>query len=136
MTRMLTCTSVLSLALFAQAAIAEVTPAEVWGNWQALAAASGQELVFDNVAETSGALEVTGLVVTYTDDLGGTFSASIDRITFADNGDGTVAVTMSESYPMTLAFPADSEGPSISQALRSPPGDRRPRPAMTSPPRR
>jgi hypothetical protein len=49
-------------------------------------------------------------------------TASIDSIVFADNGDGTVAVTVSESYPMTLAFPADSEGPSSIKLTVSQPG--------------
>lgn len=122
MSRMLTSTTALSLVLMAQAASAEVTPAEVWGNWQALVTSAGQELTFDNVAESDDQVAVTGAVLTYTDDLGGSFSASIDSIVFADNGDGTVTVTMSESYPMTLAFPADSEGPSAMRLTVNQPG--------------
>jgi hypothetical protein len=106
----------------AQTVSADVTPAEVWGNWQALATSAGQEITFDNVAESGGSVEVSGLLVTYNDDLGGSFSASIDKITFADNGDGTVGVTMSESYPMTLAFPQDVEGPSAMKLTVSQPG--------------
>jgi hypothetical protein len=122
MSRTLASTTALSLVLMAQAAISEVTPAEVWGNWQALAASAGQEISFDNVAESDSEVEVTGLLITFTDDLGGSFSASIDQITFADNGDGSVGVTMSESYPMTLAFPADSEGPSAMKLTVNQPG--------------
>jgi hypothetical protein len=122
MTRTLASSTALSLVLMAQAALAEVTPSEVWGNWQALATSAGQEVTFDNVAESGDAVEVTGLVLTYTDDLGGSFSASIDKITFAANGDGTVGVTMSESYPMTLAFPAHAEGPSAMKLTVNQPG--------------
>jgi hypothetical protein len=122
MTRTLASIATLSLALIAQTATADVTPTEVWGNWQALATSAGQQLTFDSVADTGGAVEVTGLLITYTDDLGGSFSASIDKITFTDNGDGTVAVTMSESYPMTLAFPTDSEGPSAIKLTVNQPG--------------
>jgi hypothetical protein len=122
MTRTLASSTALSLVLMAQAALADVTPAEVWSNWQALATSGGQEITFDNVAESGDAVEVTGLVLTYTDDLGGSFSASIDKITFAANGDGTVGVTMSESYPMTLAFPADAEGPSAMKLTVNQPG--------------
>lgn len=122
MTRMLTSSTALALVFLAQAASADVTPAEVWANWQALVASAGQELTFDNVAETGDAIEVTGALLTYTDDLGGSFTASIDSIVFADNGDGTVGVTVSESYPMTLAFPADSEGPSSIKLTVSQPG--------------
>jgi hypothetical protein len=119
---MLTSTTALSLVLMAQAASAEVTPAEVWGNWQTLVTSAGQDLTFDNVAESDDQVEVTGAVLTYADDLGGSFSARIDSIVFADNGDGTVTVTMSESYPMTLAFPADSEGPSAMKLTVNQPG--------------
>ena len=122
MTRMLACSTAVSLVLTAQAAFAEVTPAAVWGNWQALAASAGQQLSFDNVAETADAVEVTGLLITYNDDLGGSFTASIDKLKFADNGDGTVAVTMSDSYPMALAFPAEDEGPSAMKLTVNQPG--------------
>ena len=83
MIRTLASTTALSLVLVAQGAFAEVTPAEVWANWQALATSAGQEITFDNVAESGDAVEVTGLLITYTDDLGGSFSASIDKVTFA-----------------------------------------------------
>lgn len=122
MTRTLASTTALSLVLLAQVASAEVTPAEVWANWQALATSTGQDITFDDVAESGDVVEVTGLLITYTDDLGGSFSANIDKVTFTDNGDGTVGVTMSESYPMTLAFPAEEEGPSAMKLTVNQPG--------------
>lgn len=122
MTRTLACTTALLLVLSAEAARAEVTPEEVWTNWQALVTAAGQQLTFDSAAQTGDALDVTGLVLTYKDDLGGSFSASIDKMSFADNGDGTVAVTMSDSYPMNLAFPASEEGPSAIKLTVAQPG--------------
>jgi hypothetical protein len=106
----------------AQAAFAEVTPAEVWANWQALATSAGQEITFDNIAESDDAIEVSGILITYTDELGGSFSANIDKVTFADNGNGTVGITMSESYPMTLAFPAEDDGPSAMKLTVNQPG--------------
>lgn len=122
MTRMLPCTTALSLVLVAGSAGAEVTPEEVWANWQALATAAGQQLTFDSAAKNGDALDVSGIVLTYTDDLGGSFSASIDKMSFKGNGDGTVGVTMSESYPMTMAFPADTEGPSSMKLTVNQPG--------------
>lgn len=122
MSRTLVSSTALSLFLMAQTAAGDVTPAEVWGNWQAYATSAGQEITFDNVADSGDTVEVTGLLVAYTDDLGGSFSASIDKVTFAANGDGTVGVTLSESYPMTLAFPADAEGPSTMKLTVNQPG--------------
>jgi hypothetical protein len=122
MTRMLACTTALALVLAADAARAAVTPEEVWTNWQALVASAGQELTFDTAAKTGDTLDVTGLLMTYKDDLGGSFTASIDKMSFAGNADGTVAVTMSESYPLTMAFPADTEGPSAMKLTVNQPG--------------
>jgi hypothetical protein len=112
MTLRLAASTALLLVLSSGSALSAVTPEEVWESWQAFSSAAGQDLTVGSVARVGDALVVTGLVVTYADDLGGSFSAEIDRLTFTDNGDGTVAVTMSETYPVTLAFAADTEGPS------------------------
>jgi hypothetical protein len=111
MFRILKCSTALSLVLGAQAVSADVTPEEVWQNWQALATLAGQDLTFDSATQDGDTLAVSGLLLTFTDEMGGSFSANLDTMTFKDNGDGTVAVTMAESYPMALAFPEDAEGP-------------------------
>jgi Uncharacterized protein conserved in bacteria (DUF2125) len=122
MIRSLSCTTALALVLSAPVALADVTPEEVWQSWQGLATAAGQDLTFDDATQTGDSLVVTGLVLTYTDTLGGSFSASMDRLTFTDNGDGTVSVTMADSYPMTLAFPDDGEGPTALKLTVTQPG--------------
>lgn len=104
-------TTALTLVLLASGATAAVTPEDVWESWQALATLSGQELVVDSATRTGDTLEVAGMVVTYKDQLGGAFSATIDRLSFRDNGDGTVTVTLPDSYPMELAFPPADGGP-------------------------
>ena len=121
MTRTLACSSALALVFSASAALA-VTPEEVWDSWQALVTSAGQDLTVGGTARNGDTLEVSGLVVTHTDDLGGSASVSIDRLAFKDNGDGTVAVTMSESYPMQLAFPEDDDGPESIRLTVSQPG--------------
>ncbi|WP_164517270.1 DUF2125 domain-containing protein [Tabrizicola piscis] len=122
MTRILSCTTALALVLGAPAAWADVTPEEVWQSWQTMATSAGQDLTFDSATRTGDTLEVSGLVVTFDDDMGGSFSAALDRLSFKDNGDGTVGVTMADSYPMTLAFPDDGEGPSSLKLTVSQPG--------------
>lgn len=121
MTRTLACSSALALVFSASATWA-VTPEEVWDSWQALVTSAGQELVVGGTARNGDTLEVTALVVTHTDDLGGSASVSIDQLAFQDNGDGTVAVTMSDSYPMALAFPEGEDGPSSIKLTVSQPG--------------
>jgi len=122
MTRMLTSSTALALVFLAQAASADVTPAEVWANWQALVASAGQELTFDNVAETGDAIEVTGALLTYTDDLGGSFTASIDSIVFADNGDGTVGGDSVGKLSDDAGVPGGQRGTVLDQADGQPAG--------------
>jgi hypothetical protein len=124
MSQKLICTSsALALIFLATGAMADLTPEEVWENWQALSTSMGQELTVGGTARNGDTLEVTGVALTFKDDLGGSFSASFDKLAFKDNGDGTVAMTMSDSYPMTLAFPDDGpEGPSSMKLTVTQPG--------------
>lgn len=113
MTRILSCSTALALVFSTLPAFADVTPEDVWGSWQVLAASSGQTLTFDPVKSEGGALVVTNLATTHTDDMGGKVSATIPQVSFKDNGDGTVSVTMNESYPLMLDPPAGDEGPDV-----------------------
>ncbi|MBA3908643.1 MAG: hypothetical protein C0524_01905 [Rhodobacter sp.] len=122
MIRMLSCTTALTIVFTATGVLAEVTPEEVWEGWQALSTVAGQELSVGGTSRNGDTLEVSDLVITQTDELGGSFSASIDKMNFKDNGDGTVLVTMSDSYPLSLTFPAESDGPSSLKLTVSQPG--------------
>jgi Uncharacterized protein conserved in bacteria (DUF2125) len=122
MTRTLVSSTALALVFTATGAWAAVTPEEVWESWQALSTAAGQELTVGGTARNGDTLEVTGIVMTLTDDLGGSFSMSMDKMAFKDNGDGTVGVTMSDSYPLTLAFPSETDGPSSLKLTVTQPG--------------
>ncbi len=103
-------------------AMADVTPEEVWEGWQALATSAGQDLTFDSAVRNGDALEVSGLLITYADDLGASVSADFGTMTFTDMGDGTVDVTMTESYPITVAMPAEGEGPTSFKVTVNQPG--------------
>jgi hypothetical protein len=122
MIRSLAPTTALALVLTAQGALADVTPEEVWDSWQAFSTGAGQELTVGSTARNGDTLEVRGLVVTLKDDLGGSFSATIDTLDFTDNGDGTVTVRMADSYPLALAFPAGTDGPSSVKLTVNQPG--------------
>lgn len=116
-------TAILTFLPFS-AAFADVTPEEVWDNWQAMATSSGQELSVGGSARTGDTLQVTDIVITTRDPLGGSASVTFDTLSFKDNGDGTVAVLMPESYPMRVAFPpkADGTGPGSMKLTISQPG--------------
>jgi hypothetical protein len=110
MYRNLSGATAIALIFLCSGAQAQVTPEEVWESWQAFSTGAGQELTVTSATRNGDTLEVKGLAVTFKDDLGGSFAANIDTLDFTDRGDGTVEVTMAESYPMTLTFP-EGEGP-------------------------
>lgn len=115
----------LALALAPAAALApafaDVTPTEVWESWQAMATAAGQELTVGGTAQEGDRLEVTDLVLTHKDPLAGTASATFDRLVFTGNGDGTVSVTLPDSYPLAMVFPEQVDGPgSLKLTIRQP----------------
>lgn len=87
------------------AALADVTPEQVWQSWQDLGASYGEVLAAESAVRDGDSLVVSGLTVTYEKD-GGSFSVSIDEVAFTDNGDGTVEITMSDQYPLDLTIPA------------------------------
>jgi hypothetical protein len=122
MTRALTCSSAIALVFLASSATADVTPQEVWASWQAMMTSAGQEMTVGNTADNGQSVEVTDLAVTYKDQMGGSASVSFDKLTFTDNGDGTVTVKMPESYPLQMAFPSQEDGPGSLKLTISQPG--------------
>jgi hypothetical protein len=121
MTRQI-CSSAIALVCIATSVSADVTPQEVWASWQAMMTSAGQELTVGNTADSGDSVEVTDLVVAYKDQLGGSASATFDKLVFADNGDGTVTVTLPESYPLEMVFPKQEDGPGSLKLTISQPG--------------
>lgn len=111
MRRALTSSSAIGLVFLATGACADVTPQEVWASWQAMMTSAGQEMTVGNTADSGKVVEATDVAVTYKDELGGSALVTFDKLTFTDNGDGTVTVTMPESYPVQMAFPKQDDGP-------------------------
>lgn len=93
--------STAALALFSGAAAAQVTPEEVWQNWQDMSASYGQTLTSDSAARDGDALVVTNLAMASSQD-GTTIKSVIPEVRFTDTGDGTVEITMTDSYAMTI----------------------------------
>ncbi len=118
------CSTAIVTILSVSAAFADVTPEEVWENWQAMSTSTGQDMTVGGSVRNGDTLEVTDIVVTQKDPMGGSASVSFDKLSFKDNGDGTVTVLMPESYPMSMAFPpeADGNGPGSMKLLVSQPG--------------
>jgi hypothetical protein len=112
-----------ALVMFLAApAFADVTPEQVWENWLSFATSSGQTVTTESVERDGDTLVVTGMQMAIEQE-GVTGTGSVDEIRFQDMGDGTVEVTMSDSYPfeMTIDPPeADADPTSLSMEIRQP----------------
>ncbi|GLS88716.1 hypothetical protein GCM10010873_36900 [Cypionkella aquatica] len=86
-------------------AFADVTPEEVWQNWQDMSTSAGQTVTSVSAERDGDTLVVSGVAITYEKD-GTAFTSNIEQIDFTDNGDGTVDVTTSDATTMTLKAPA------------------------------
>jgi len=104
--------SLTALAVTAPAALAQVTAAEVWENWKALMQASGPDVTL-----TVGAEEVSGNTVTVRDlkltssDPEMVMTMDYGTHVFTGRDDGTVQVTLPESYVIDLAAAATATMP-------------------------
>jgi hypothetical protein len=87
------------------AVFADVTPEEVWQNWQDTSAAYGQTISATSAERDGDTLVVTGVKIAADQD-GVVVDGTIDEINFTDNGDGTVEITLSDSYPIKIHTPA------------------------------
>ncbi len=100
--------SILAIAS-ASAACAEVSAQEVWDSWKANLGVYGADGIAIGAEDYSGGvLTVSDIAISIADDTG-SVDATIASIEFAEQGDGTVIVTMSEEVPISITSAA-SEG--------------------------
>ncbi len=93
--------SALAMLLSTTAIRAQVTAQQVWDNWKSLSTASGQTVTTESEQMSGDTLTVTGMVMTTEQD-GTTVTGEIDEISFREVGDGTVEITMSPDYALTI----------------------------------
>ena len=96
-----TSTAVAAL-MIGQAAFAEVTPEDIWQGWQDMSATAGQTITAESAERDGDTLVITNMTIAMDDGDGGTMNGVIEEINMTDNGDGTVDITMSETYPITI----------------------------------
>jgi len=102
------CGTTAILLTISGAASADVTGAEVWENWKSAAESVGQTLTPGSVDQNGDTLTISDLQITM-DMPEVDISGAIETIEFKDNGDGTVGVSMSPSYSMSIAPTAEGE---------------------------
>ncbi|MCP4817701.1 MAG: DUF2125 domain-containing protein [Shimia sp.] len=97
------------MALLAGTAMADVTAQDVWGNWRAAMQEYGYTM--SATEETSGgALMVKNLVLSMEIPEEETAVAiTMAALTFTENGDGTVAISLSNNVPLTFDVKDGSE---------------------------
>lgn len=104
------CYAISSIALAAASpALADTSAAELWAEWQAQSALTGQTLSAE-ATPTANGLTLTNFTTEFADT---DFSAvgSIDEVTLIENADGTVSVTYSDLYTVTFTFVVDPGDP-------------------------
>ncbi len=90
-------------------AVGDVTPEEVWQNWQDTSAALGQTVVAGGTARDGDVLTIENVTIASVS-AGTTMEASLAQIVMQDQGDGTVLVTMSPDYPVKMRLPPATAG--------------------------
>lgn len=91
----------------APVAHADVTAADVWESWQDQARTFGQTLNASGAQVGSGTLTQRRVTLEM-ETVDGTVESEIGDIVFTESGSGAVAITLPDSYPLTLRTAGDA----------------------------
>lgn len=107
--RVATATAI-GLALSAGVARADVAPADVWADWQGYFTSSGYEVSGDE-SQSGDALTVSDITLSMEmPEDQSTVSVNMGEMTFTDNRDGTVAVSIPETMQMRVNLSSPDTG--------------------------
>lgn len=90
-------------------AFADVTADEVWSSWKNLAERSGQT-VSGTESRSGDTLTVSDISASMSLPDGGVVAVGLGEIRFTERSDGTVAIEMSEAYPISVTGTSDTGG--------------------------
>lgn len=108
----------LSAVLLGSAAFADVTPEQVWQDWQNISASVGQTVTAAEEERQGDVLIVSGVSITQTAP-DSTVSGTIEELRFRETGDGSVEITMSPEYPINMVVtPPEGEPYELDMVLR------------------
>ena len=93
-------TAVIAL-LAGNAALADMTPEEVWKNWQEMSTSYGQTVTVGSEAREGDTLMLKDVKLAMEQD-GTKVDVTLGEMAFKDQGDGSVAVTLSPDIPMVI----------------------------------
>jgi hypothetical protein len=97
-------TAILALVA-ANSALADVTPEEVWQNWQDFYTSSGSTITTGSVERDGDTLVISDFKTSSDSDTG-TSDSAVTEIRLRDNSDGSVGVEMSEEMTFNFTAPA------------------------------
>ena len=103
--------TIIAALLCGTTASADVTAQQVWANWTSQMDVYGQGFTTTGEEMSGDTLTVSGVQIEMSDDETA-INAQIGDINLTENGDGTVTVTMAESYPITLDLTPEFSAPS------------------------
>lgn len=104
-------TALIAAILCGTTASADVTAQQVWDNWTEQMAIYGQGFTTGGEDMSGDTLTISDVKIEMSDDEA-TVTALLGDIALTENGDGTVAITVPGSYPITLDFTPASGDPS------------------------
>ncbi len=106
----------LSISMTGSAVFADVTPRQVWEDWQGYFEGLGYAVEAQEAA-AGGDLTVTDMVMTMDLPEGeGSATVTLDEVMFRDNGDGTVGVVFPAVMPMQITG-RDDEGQEVESTV-------------------
>ncbi|WP_095588713.1 DUF2125 domain-containing protein [Actibacterium ureilyticum] len=107
----------LGALLVASPALADLTARQIWQDWKTFGESFGQQ-VTGTESMDGDVLTVSDVRMTMTLD-DSTVTGTLDQLTFTERGDGTVAIGLPESYPVTVEMtPKAGEAVSMTMMAR------------------
>tara|TARA_R110002049_G_scaffold44333_5_gene130027 strand:+ start:78412 stop:79944 length:1533 start_codon:yes stop_codon:yes gene_type:complete len=92
----------LPVTLLSQAAFADLTPTEVWGDWRQYMEGMGYKIVAKEAPDGDNLIVSDIALQMELPEDEGSMSMSLGTLTFTQNSDGSVAIVMPEAMPMTI----------------------------------
>ncbi|MEL7461720.1 MAG: DUF2125 domain-containing protein [Pseudomonadota bacterium] len=96
-------TAIVATSFLAWPAAADISPADVWADWQRLIESTDVTLEVGGETASANALILTDVSISrdFPED-GGSFATTVPEVVFEDRGDGTVEIKMSAEYPIAV----------------------------------
>ncbi|MEN8916979.1 MAG: DUF2125 domain-containing protein [Octadecabacter sp.] len=104
--------AIIAAVLSGTTATAEVTARQVWDNWTGQMEVYGQGFTTGGEDMSGDTLTISDVKIEMSDD-GASIQALIGDIQLVENGDGTVTITLPDSYPITLNLTPEYGDPSV-----------------------